>query len=126
MLQKKKSQLKCINPPVDFITLNSTHTYIHKRTHTNACFFIGVLNALILQFVNDFFTFNLDDSNSKSSQKSNERIIIGHEKSATHAERRSEITAALAKKYDGKSREVSMIIFVVKLCGLNFNCKFRN
>jgi len=46
-----------------------------------------------------------NDSNSPSP-KSTERIIIGHEKSGSHAERRSEISAQLAKKYEGKSREV--------------------
>ncbi|KAH8300922.1 hypothetical protein KR044_004713, partial [Drosophila immigrans] len=50
---------------------------------------------------------NDTDSNSPSP-KSTERIIIGHEKS--HAERRSEISAQLAKKYEGKSREELMLI----------------
>ncbi|XP_034101130.1 rab11 family-interacting protein 1 isoform X3 [Drosophila albomicans] len=50
---------------------------------------------------------NDTDSNSPSP-KSTERIIIGHEKSLT--ERRSEISAQLAKKYDGKSREELMLI----------------
>ncbi|XP_064537254.1 rab11 family-interacting protein 1 isoform X1 [Drosophila montana] len=49
------------------------------------------------------------DSNSPSP-KSTERIIIGHEKSGSHAERRSEISAQLAKKYEGKSREELMLI----------------
>ncbi|XP_030563064.1 rab11 family-interacting protein 1 isoform X2 [Drosophila novamexicana] len=52
---------------------------------------------------------NDTDSNSPSP-KSTERIIIGHEKSGSHAERRSEISAQLAKKYEGKSREELMLI----------------
>ncbi|KAM8718843.1 hypothetical protein ACLKA7_001535 [Drosophila subpalustris] len=52
---------------------------------------------------------NASDSNSPSP-KSTERIIIGHEKSGSHAERRSEISAQLAKKYEGKSREELMLI----------------
>ncbi|XP_034471828.1 rab11 family-interacting protein 1 isoform X4 [Drosophila innubila] len=52
---------------------------------------------------------NVTDSNSPSP-KSTERIIIGHEKSGSHAERRSEISAQLAKKYEGKSREELMLI----------------
>uniref|UniRef100_A0A0A1XJM3 Rab11 family-interacting protein 1 n=1 Tax=Zeugodacus cucurbitae TaxID=28588 RepID=A0A0A1XJM3_ZEUCU len=51
-----------------------------------------------------------EDNRSTPSPKANERIIIGHEKSTSHAERRSEISAALAKKYDGKSREELMLI----------------
>uniref|UniRef100_W8AX68 Rab11 family-interacting protein 1 n=1 Tax=Ceratitis capitata TaxID=7213 RepID=W8AX68_CERCA len=51
-----------------------------------------------------------EDNRSTPSPKSNERIIIGHEKSTSHAERRSEISAALAKKYEGKSREELMLI----------------
>ncbi|XP_075159275.1 rab11 interacting protein [Haematobia irritans] len=47
---------------------------------------------------------------STPSPKNNERIIIGHEKSSTQAERRAEISAALAKKYEGKSREELMLI----------------
>ncbi|XP_073834062.1 rab11 interacting protein isoform X2 [Musca autumnalis] len=47
---------------------------------------------------------------STPSPKTNERIIIGHEKSSTQAERRAEISAALAKKYEGKSREELMLI----------------
>ncbi|XP_011292973.2 rab11 family-interacting protein 5 [Musca domestica] len=47
---------------------------------------------------------------STPSPKANERIIIGHEKSSTQAERRAEISAALAKKYEGKSREELMLI----------------
>ncbi|XP_037934978.1 rab11 family-interacting protein 1-like isoform X2 [Teleopsis dalmanni] len=50
------------------------------------------------------------DDNNMFVKPSNERIIIGHEKSATHAERRSEMTAALSKKYEGKSREELMLI----------------
>ncbi|XP_055911287.1 rab11 family-interacting protein 1 [Eupeodes corollae] len=42
-----------------------------------------------------------------SSPKVNERIIIGHEKSQTP---RSEVSAALAKKYEGKSREELMLL----------------
>lgn len=49
---------------------------------------------------------------STPSPKQNERIIVGHEKSSSQAERRAEISAALAKKYDGKSREVSFIYFL--------------
>ncbi|XP_043867620.1 rab11 family-interacting protein 1 isoform X2 [Drosophila mojavensis] len=52
---------------------------------------------------------NDTDSNSPSP-KSTERIIIGHEKSGSHADRRSEISAQLAKKYEGKSREELMLI----------------
>ncbi|KAH8274794.1 hypothetical protein KR026_006586, partial [Drosophila bipectinata] len=52
---------------------------------------------------------NENDSNSPSP-KATERIIIGHEKSQSHAERRSEISAQLAKKYEGKSREELMLI----------------
>ncbi|XP_043071974.1 rab11 family-interacting protein 1 isoform X3 [Drosophila grimshawi] len=52
---------------------------------------------------------NDTDSNSPSP-KSTERIIIGHEKSGSHAERRSEISAQLSKKYEGKSREELMLI----------------
>ncbi|XP_067640245.1 rab11 family-interacting protein 1 [Eurosta solidaginis] len=51
-----------------------------------------------------------EDNRSTPSPKSNERIIIGHEKSTSHADRRSEISAALAKKYEGKSREELMLI----------------
>nr|XP_014087560.1 rab11 family-interacting protein 1 isoform X1 [Bactrocera oleae]XP_036227543.1 rab11 family-interacting protein 1 isoform X1 [Bactrocera oleae] len=51
-----------------------------------------------------------EDNRSTPSPKANERIIIGHEKSTSHAERRSEISAALAKKYEGKSREELMLI----------------
>ncbi|XP_053950747.1 rab11 family-interacting protein 5 isoform X3 [Anastrepha ludens] len=51
-----------------------------------------------------------EDNRSTPSPKATERIIIGHEKSTSHAERRSEISAALAKKYDGKSREELMLI----------------
>ncbi|XP_037813243.1 rab11 family-interacting protein 5-like isoform X3 [Lucilia sericata] len=47
---------------------------------------------------------------STPSPKQNERIIIGHEKATTQAERRAEISAALAKKYEGKSREELMLI----------------
>ncbi|XP_065362809.1 rab11 family-interacting protein 1 [Calliphora vicina] len=47
---------------------------------------------------------------STPSPKQNERIIIGHEKANTQAERRAEISAALAKKYEGKSREELMLI----------------
>ncbi|ALC48647.1 Rip11 [Drosophila busckii] len=49
-----------------------------------------------------------DNESNSPSPKSTERIIIGHEKS--HAERRSEISAQLAKKYEGKSREELMLI----------------
>ncbi|KPU75407.1 uncharacterized protein Dana_GF22404, isoform E [Drosophila ananassae] len=52
---------------------------------------------------------NENDSNSPSP-KATERIIIGHEKSQSHADRRSEISAQLAKKYEGKSREELMLI----------------
>ncbi|KAM7347311.1 rab11 interacting protein isoform 2-T2 [Cochliomyia hominivorax] len=47
---------------------------------------------------------------STPSPKQTERIIIGHEKATTQAERRAEISAALAKKYEGKSREELMLI----------------
>lgn len=53
---------------------------------------------------------NDEDGSSSPSPKSNERIIIGHEKVTEPIERRSEITAALAKKYDGKTREELMLI----------------
>ncbi|KAH8395188.1 hypothetical protein KR222_006724, partial [Zaprionus bogoriensis] len=52
-----------------------------------------------------------NDADSKlASPTSTERIIIGHEKSSSQAERRSEISAHLAKKYEGKSREELMLI----------------
>ncbi|XP_052855685.1 uncharacterized protein LOC128264312 isoform X1 [Drosophila gunungcola] len=54
--------------------------------------------------------YNNDNESSSPSPKSTERIIIGHEKSGSHAERRSEISAQLAKKYEGKSREELMLI----------------
>ncbi|XP_030379111.1 rab11 family-interacting protein 1 isoform X2 [Scaptodrosophila lebanonensis] len=53
---------------------------------------------------------NNDNDSNSPSPKSSERIIIGHEKSISHAERRSEISAQLAKKYEGKSREELMLI----------------
>ncbi|KRF99662.1 uncharacterized protein Dwil_GK24953 [Drosophila willistoni] len=54
---------------------------------------------------------NNDSESNSPSPKSTERIIIGHEKSGgSHAERRSEISAQLAKKYEGKSREELMLI----------------
>ncbi|XP_034672169.1 rab11 family-interacting protein 1 isoform X2 [Drosophila subobscura] len=55
--------------------------------------------------------YSNDNGSSSPSPKSTERIIIGHEKSGgSHAERRSEISAQLAKKYEGKSREELMLI----------------
>ncbi|XP_070144512.1 rab11 family-interacting protein 1 isoform X1 [Drosophila kikkawai] len=54
--------------------------------------------------------YNNDNESNSPSPKSTERIIIGHEKSGSHAERRSEISAQLAKKYEGKSREELMLI----------------
>ncbi|KRK06946.1 rab11 family-interacting protein 1 isoform X5 [Drosophila yakuba] len=54
--------------------------------------------------------YNNDNDSNSPSPKSTERIIIGHEKSGSHAERRSEISAQLAKKYEGKSREELMLI----------------
>ncbi|KAH8303039.1 hypothetical protein KR018_000684, partial [Drosophila ironensis] len=54
--------------------------------------------------------YNMDNESNSPSPKANERIIIGHEKSQSHAERRSEISAQLAKKYEGKSREELMLI----------------
>nr|NP_001285413.1 Rab11 interacting protein, isoform E [Drosophila melanogaster]AHN59883.1 Rab11 interacting protein, isoform E [Drosophila melanogaster] len=54
--------------------------------------------------------YNNDNDSNSPSPKSTERIIIGHEKSGSHADRRSEISAQLAKKYEGKSREELMLI----------------
>ncbi|XP_034123273.1 rab11 family-interacting protein 1 isoform X1 [Drosophila guanche] len=55
--------------------------------------------------------YSNDNGSNSPSPKSTERIIIGHEKSGgSHAERRSEISAQLAKKYEGKSREELMLI----------------
>ncbi|XP_033249390.1 uncharacterized protein LOC108159941 isoform X4 [Drosophila miranda] len=55
--------------------------------------------------------YSNDNGSNSPSPKSSERIIIGHEKSGgSHAERRSEISAQLAKKYEGKSREELMLI----------------
>ncbi|XP_017042035.1 rab11 family-interacting protein 1 isoform X2 [Drosophila ficusphila] len=54
--------------------------------------------------------YNNENESNSPSPKSTERIIIGHEKSGSHAERRSEISAQLAKKYEGKSREELMLI----------------
>ena len=64
-----------------------------------------------MSLVKHNFSDKSEDRNSSPSPKSNERIIIGHERSASQAERRSEISAALAKKYDGKSREVYSSFF---------------
>lgn len=63
-----------------------------------------VFSKKVLSFTQ---TDKLNDNDSNSpSPKSTERIIIGHEKSGSHAERRSEMSAQLVKKYEGKSREV--------------------
>lgn len=43
-----------------------------------------------------------------------QRIIVGDEKLIRSSERRAEITAALAKKYEGKSREVSEAMELTK------------
>lgn len=47
-----------------------------------------------------------------------QRIIVGDEKIIRPTERRAEITAALTKKYEGKTREVSenlnyLIVFII-------------
>ncbi|XP_039498716.1 nucleolar protein dao-5 isoform X1 [Drosophila santomea] len=62
------------------------------------------------KYANKRDKYNNDNDSNSPSPKSTERIIIGHEKSGSHAERRSEISAQLAKKYEGKSREELMLI----------------
>ncbi|XP_037887724.1 rab11 family-interacting protein 5 isoform X1 [Glossina fuscipes] len=66
------------------------------------------------QFNNNLNYIKREKQNSSPSTtpspQTGERIIIGHEKSITQAERRAEISAALAKKYEGKSREELMLI----------------
>lgn len=84
-----------------FFSINILHIFAYflyfiiKNISLNNCFI----------FILDKYN-NENDSNSPSP-KATERIIIGHEKSQSHADRRSEISAQLAKKYEGKSREVS-------------------
>uniref|UniRef100_A0A1A9W981 Uncharacterized protein n=1 Tax=Glossina brevipalpis TaxID=37001 RepID=A0A1A9W981_9MUSC len=51
-----------------------------------------------------------NSSLSTLRSQTGERVIIGHEKSVTQAERRAEISVALVKKYEGKSREELMLI----------------
>lgn len=54
----------------------------------------------------------LDDSHRKSPsqlRQFSERIIIGHENDILLAHKRVEISPALLKKYEGKSREVSVL-----------------